>query len=232
MQLHLGDFARVLPNAKILGDRVYHSLPGRKKGDRSCTLMLIRGGGDFVVKDHHRDAWPWRAHRDWVRGACGLPAWRSRGCDPEAIRRKQARQNAKRRLERALRRKTPLRVSRPWEVEGISRTTWYARGGTAGQVPPTPTKFPRGHPLTEDQRTRKPVNQEAGSREDMNTSARHPYQRNGLTSRQHFCRVNCLPQLEGCREHGHAQSGNRSPTSRHHLRGRQSRLGADGYGWR
>ena len=87
---------------------------------------------------------------------------------PAAI---QARQNAKRRLERALKRKTPLRVSCPWEVEGISRTTWYARGGRAGQVPPTPTKFPRGHPLTEDQRTRKPVNQETGRREDMNSSA-------------------------------------------------------------
>ena len=133
---------------------MYHSLPGRKKGDRSCTLMLIKGDSDFVVKDHHREAWPWRAHKDWVRGACGLPEWRPWGRDPETIRRKQIRQNAKRRLERALMRKTPLRVSRPWEVEGISRTTWYARGGRAGQVPPTPTKFPRGHPLTEDQRTR------------------------------------------------------------------------------
>ena len=133
--------------------------------------MLVKGGTDFVVKDHHRDAWPWRAHKDWVRAACGIPEWKPRGRDFEAIRRKRARQNAKRRLERALRRKTPLRVSRPWEVEGISRTTWYTRGGRAGQVPPTPTKFPRGHPLTEDQRIRKPVNQETGTKEDMNTSA-------------------------------------------------------------
>src|SRR4029079_15851094 len=98
-----------------------------------------------------------QARKDFARVQCGVPDWKPRGRDPEAIRRKQARQYAKRRLERALRRKTPLRVSRPWEVEGISPTTWYARGGRAGQVPPTPTKFPRGHPLTEDQRTRKPA---------------------------------------------------------------------------
>src|SRR4029078_11635327 len=100
--------------------------------------MLIKDGSDFVVKDHHRDAWPWQARKDFARVQCGVPDWKPRGRDPEDIRRKQARQYARRELERALRRKTPLRVSRPWEVEGISRTTWYARGGRAGQVPPTP----------------------------------------------------------------------------------------------
>jgi hypothetical protein len=106
-----------------------------------------------------------------VRGACGLPDWTPRGRDPEAIKRKRERENAKRRSIRALKRKTPLRESQPWRAAGIGRTTWYARGGRAGQVPPTPTKFPRGHPLTEDQRTRKPVNQETRTREDMNASA-------------------------------------------------------------
>lgn len=69
----------------------------RKTRDRSCSLMLIKGGADFVVKDHHRDAWPWRAHKDWVRGACGLPDWKPRGRDPEATRRKRERENNKRR---------------------------------------------------------------------------------------------------------------------------------------
>ena len=37
-----------------------------------------------------------------------------RGRNPEAIKRKPARQNAKRRMQGALKRKTPLCISRPW----------------------------------------------------------------------------------------------------------------------
>src|SRR5262249_41207068 len=51
---------------------------------------------------------------------------------------KRARENARRRAERARRRKTPLHISRPWQAAGISRATWYARGGRAGQMSPTP----------------------------------------------------------------------------------------------
>ena len=72
----LETISRALPNGRVSGGRVLHTLPGRKKQDRSCSLMLIKGGSDFVVKDHHHDAWPWPAHKDWVRGACGLPDWR------------------------------------------------------------------------------------------------------------------------------------------------------------
>jgi hypothetical protein len=37
----------------------------------------------------------------------------------------------------------------------------------------------------------------------------------------------CLSQLKGRREHGDAQFGHRSRSSRHSLRGGQSQLGAD-----
>jgi hypothetical protein len=37
------------------------------------TLMLINGGADFVVKDHHRDAWHWKDHKDYCRAMAGLP---------------------------------------------------------------------------------------------------------------------------------------------------------------
>jgi hypothetical protein len=37
---------------------VLHTLPGRKKLYRSYSLMLIKGGTDFIIKDHHRNAWP------------------------------------------------------------------------------------------------------------------------------------------------------------------------------
>jgi hypothetical protein len=116
--------------------------------------MLINGAADFVVKDHHRDAWHWREHKDYVRIMVGLPDWQPRGHDPEAIKRKQARQNTKRRIERARRRKIPLRLSRPWLAAGISRATWYRRGGRRAvvrQVSPTDTKFPKRKPRN-DQR--------------------------------------------------------------------------------
>src|SRR5262249_32795215 len=140
MQLSLNDFARGLPNGRISGIRVLHTLPGRKKRDRSCSLMLIKGGTDFVVKDHHRDAWPWRQHKDFVRIQVGLPQWKPRG--PAAPKRKQARQNTKRRMLRALTRKTPLRISRPWTALGLSERTWYRRGyHRMAENLPTSTKF-------------------------------------------------------------------------------------------
>jgi hypothetical protein len=43
---------------------------------------------------------------------------------------------------------------------------------------------------------------------------RHPYQRDGFACRQYFWRCNRLSQLEGRGEHGDAQSGNRSRSSR------------------
>ena len=134
MQLSLESFARALPNGRVSGDRVLHTLPGRKKRDRSCSLMLIRGGTDFVVKDHHHDAWHWQQHKDYVRAVAGLPDWKPRGRDPQAIRRKQARQNTKRKAERAAKRKIPLRALEPWKAAGVSRATWYRRGGRAEHV--------------------------------------------------------------------------------------------------
>ena len=56
---------------------------------------------------------------------------------------------------------------------------------------------------------------------------RHPYQRYGIDYRQYFWRLDRLSHFKGCGEHGDAQSRNRSRSTRHYLRGRQSRLGAD-----
>ena len=47
----------------------------------------------------------------------------------------------------------------------------------------------------------------------------------------YFWRLNRLSQFKGCGEHSDAQSRDRSRTTRHHLRGGQSRLGANRYGW-
>ena len=49
----------------------------------------------------------------------------------------------------------------------------------------------------------------------------------GMGSRQYFWRLDRLSQLKGCGEHGDAQSRDRSRSTWHYLRGRQSRLGAD-----
>jgi len=56
---------------------------------------------------------------------------------------------------------------------------------------------------------------------------RHPYQRHGVACRQYFWRLDRLSQLEGRGEHGDAQSGDRSHSTQHYLRGHQSRLGID-----
>jgi hypothetical protein len=32
--------------------------------------MRINGGADFVVEDHHRDAWHWEDYKDYVHVAC------------------------------------------------------------------------------------------------------------------------------------------------------------------
>jgi hypothetical protein len=63
----LEDFKN-LPNARIWGDRVYFTVPGRKSRDRSCTLTLApeRVGG-FIVKDHHAEPWHWKDLKDFVR---------------------------------------------------------------------------------------------------------------------------------------------------------------------
>jgi hypothetical protein len=53
------------------------------------------------------------------------------------------------------------------------------------------------------------------------------YQRHEIDCRQYLGGLDRLSQLEGRREHGHAQSGDRSRASRYHLRRCQSRLGAD-----
>ena len=46
-----------------------------------------------------------------------------------------------------------------------------------------------------------------------------------------FRRFDRLSQLEGGGEHGDAQSGHRPRTTRYHVRGRQSWLGANRHGW-
>ena len=60
---------------------------------------------------------------------------------------------------------------------------------------------------------------------------RYPHQRHGIYCRQYLWRLDCLSQLEGRGEHGDAQPGGRSRFTRHHLRGCESRLGANRYGW-
>ena len=126
--------------------RVSHATGPQEAGPQGPQPHAVKGGTDFVCKDHHRNAWPWQAHKDFVRVQCGLPEWQPRRRDPEALKRKRACCNAKQRKLRALRRKTPLRLSRPWEAAGMSRATWYRRGNRAAahetkvavpyQVPP------------------------------------------------------------------------------------------------
>lgn len=143
-------FARALPNGKISPDgiHVYFTVPGRKKRDRSCWLKIKdRGkdvGCDFIVDDFHRDGgrtWPEiKALKDFVRAMVGIE-WKSPRRNPDAIKRGQAKQNAKRRDDRARRRKTPLRMLKPWLAAGESRATWYRHGGRAEAVrqnPPAP----------------------------------------------------------------------------------------------
>jgi hypothetical protein len=132
----LSTFAAALPRGVVRGDHVYFSLPGRKKRDRSCSLCLKRDGTDFLVNDHHRDAWHWKDLKDYVRERVGLPrfGFHRHERDPEAIKRSAAKQNAKRKAERAARRKTPLRVRQPWNAGEISRSTWYRRGNRAADA--------------------------------------------------------------------------------------------------
>jgi hypothetical protein len=91
--------------------------------------------------------------------ACGLPGWKPHGRDPEAIKRSERRQNARRKALRAMRRQArpaPLSQQRPWEKLGISERTWYRRGlhkAVAGMLP-LPTKFRRPVLLTSKHGTR------------------------------------------------------------------------------
>jgi NAD(P)-dependent dehydrogenase (short-subunit alcohol dehydrogenase family) len=55
----------------------------------------------------------------------------------------------------------------------------------------------------------------------------HTDERNGIDCRQYLRGLDPVSQLESRGEHGDAQPGHRSRFTRHHLRGRQSRLGAD-----
>ena len=72
------------------------------------------------------------------------PEWKrhSEGTTPKRSGASKRVRNAKRRVERAARRRIPLRISRPWEAAGVSRATWYARCGRAGQMSPTPHRVP------------------------------------------------------------------------------------------
>jgi len=99
---------------------------------------------------------------DYVRRHIGgptyVPARRpTRGRDPEAIKEKRERENARRKAERAAKRKIPLQASQPWKALGISRATFYRRGlhrEAVRQNLPTPiTEFHRPVPLVSKHRS-------------------------------------------------------------------------------